>query len=1589
MTARYKSQLDAFIETVKKNLEDGAGDPALARFVPAFLSSFPIIEMESFVPAEAAELAQVCFSHLKQPFTGEPRIVIDRSERRERPYIILLNQDMPYLVDSISAALRSFGLTLEAVIHPILSVRRSADGTFEEFSPDDKSGRGWHKESLIFVELSLIPPTVRTEIIAERLELVLQAVRLAHADKQPMLDRLDRVTKDIGNIAEAKEVTAFLKWLKQGHFIWLGYVEYRFDGLDVHVVPESEAGIMRLPECDFKPKGLLTISKEALVLSRTGNVLELSKSSRISPVHRPAHMDYVSIRRFDAKGNATHEYRFIGLYAPEVYLEETETIPIIRRKVAAVFERSGFDPMSFNGKRIRMTVEFLPRDELLQFSEDELYDLCMGVVALETHPMSLRLFTRRDVYGLFLSCLVYIPKEYFTTPNRLKIQSVIQQAFHAQLTTHYTQVTDAPHARLHLILQTLPGQVPEVDIPALQKELTQLLTPWEERLHESLAEAAGPETGEALYHEFSPAFPADYQHRFEPATAVADVMAAEAALRTGQYQCSLEAGIDPLPGVFTIKTFNAAEPDAPLSLFIPILENMGLTVIHEHPYHFRARSGGVVGVREFVVTTADRTVPDLDAIRPLFQEALLKIWQGEVESDAFNQLILNPGLSWRQVLVLRAYSRYLRQAGFTYSHELMASVFARNPRLARLVSRLFETRFSPEDIRDRRTVFMGILAEIEHLLADVTNADDDRVMRRYTALIQATLRTNYFQQSAEGEPKPYISFKFDGAKVPELPLPRPYAEIFVYSARFEGVHLRGGRVARGGLRWSDRREDYRTEILGLVKAQMVKNAVIVPVGAKGGFVLKQALGMNRDAYLQEGVTCYKMYLRGLLDITDNLKNGKVVPPANVVRHDKDDPYLVVAADKGTATFSDYANGVSAEYGFWLGDAFASGGSAGYDHKEMGITARGGWISVVRHFREMGMDPNKDVVTVVGIGDMAGDVFGNGLLMSDTLKLVAAFNHLHIFIDPDPDPAKSFKERKRLFETPRITWADYNPKLISKGGGVFERKAKSIPVSPEMKARFAIKTDTITPDELIKAVLCSPVDLLWNGGIGTFVKAGNESHEEVGDRANNTIRVNGKDLRCKVVGEGGNLGFTQQGRIEYARSGGRINTDAIDNSAGVDCSDHEVNIKIALSRAMTEGVLDVETRNTFLESMTDEVARLVLRDNQLQTQAISISAMQGMLLFDSQERLMHHLERQGLLDRALEFLPSDEALAERRTRGAPLTRPELAVLLGYSKIALYNELLSSDFPDDPYLERELFRYFPTHMQEQYPGYIKSHALRREIIATASTNSIINRVGSDFINQISEDTGLSVVEVARAYCLTREVFDLRTLWGRIEGMDGQMPAETQVMLFNDINDFVRHQTFWFLRNAPHPLNLGEEVARFQERVKELETILKETVTGSHADLLAARIAEYTDAGTPEDLAEAVARLTHLLLPACDLITAAAETITPLTDVCRAYFDLQDTLRIGTLLDRVDDVEIFDYWTRLGIQTLVQDIYDEMRRMTVLALEKRDLAGWLKDRSAVVSRYRTYADELAAASHMDMPLLLVAHRRLQAILHYLPGK
>lgn len=1576
-------------------------------FLPLFYAHAPLAFLESSTPSDLCSIAQQILAFIQPRSSAAKRLVrvFNPEEkihgwRSERTVVELNTDDSPFILDSVTAEISQQGYRIYEIVHPVLRVARTSEGNIALVSAMRDAENKGKPESIMHLEISHIADAGARKKLEQDIGHVLELVRFAVDDWRQVLEKAKGVLRYLEksilpfDALYIEEVRAFLTWLLNNNFTFLGYREYVFreakGRLTLEPIEDTELGIFRSRIEGFRPQGLQGLPRKALEALRQPSLLEITKSTRKSRVHRPAHMDYIGIKKFDAAGKVVGEFRLLGLFTSTVYFQSATLIPIIRDKIDAIVKRAGFLPDSHNGKALLSILENYPRDELFQISEQDLFTICMGILEMLERPQP-RLFVRHDRFGRFVSGIVFIPRERFSTSIRLQVQQVLEQAYRGRMSDYYVQLGETLLARVHYIIATdAEHPVEGVQVADIEKKLLDITSSWVDGLRQTLIKQRGEREGETLFQRYVEAFPEAYKDQYSAMQTCYDIYKLEQAGEKEDIAVELYRRGSDERFSYHLKIYHHEQ--VTLSDILPTLENMGFQAVDEFTYYVtpkgREKGMWLLHFRLRVRDGGSGNEQALKTIKPQFEEALVKIWHKEIGSDALNQLILLAELPWRDVAILRTYSKYIQQTAFPYSHEFMCEALSSHPKLARILVELFYLRFEKPYVKARIGKAEMLLKAMDEALSSVSNVSEDRVIRQFRDTITATLRTNFFQKNLDGKDKPYISIKLDSAKVPNLPLPLPFVEIFVYSHQVEGIHLRGGKVARGGLRWSDRKADFRTEVLGLMKAQMVKNSVIVPVGSKGGFVVKYPVQGNREEALAQGIECYKTFLRGLLDLTDNIVKSKVVPPCDVVRHDEDDPYLVVAADKGTATFSDIANGISAEYGFWLGDAFASGGSAGYDHKKMAITARGGWVSVHRHFQEIGLDTQKDDFTAVGIGDMSGDVFGNGMLQSKHIRLVAAFNHQHIFIDPNPDAAASFKERQRLFNLPRSSWSDYDSKLISAGGGIFERKAKSIHLSRQIKELLDINRNDITPEELIRKILSARVDLLWNGGIGTYVKASSESNESVGDKTNDTVRINGAELRCKVVGEGGNLGFTQLGRIEYALKGGRLNTDAIDNSGGVDCSDHEVNMKIALRHAIDTGKLTLKKRDTLLAEMTDEVASLVLRNNFLQTQRLTIAELQGGSLVEPLNIFMQSLEREGSLKRKVEFLPDEEAIKTRRGMGRGLTRPELSVLLAYAKIHLFNELMRSELPDDPYFEEDLLRYFPEPMRRRFATEIKEHELRRELVATIVANSIVNRVGITFFHQLSDESGMDGCNIARSYTATRDAFGLRGLWLEIEALSGIIPVRTQVELFLEVEHLIERGTLWFLRNMPQPLDVAKAVEELHPGIGALTACLDRILSRPVKEDRDRRLEGYVGQNVPRTLAKKIANL-DALASACDIVQVTRGGKFSLDTVGQIYFDLGMRLNLGWLRISARKLLSDSYWNRLSIRTLVLVLFEQQRRLTAAVLaDCKDnrcagtLDAWCKANRNDLERYDQFIQELKKQESIDLSMLTVAIRRVEAI-------
>ena len=1578
---------------------DADESQALFDFASVYLSFFPI---DAWIGRELSDLHG--FLHglwyfIQKGVRTRPRIAVFNPNIEEhgwmcgRTVITVLQRDMPFLVDSIRLELNRRDVPIHVVQSTVMGMRRARGGQLQEVVPaHELNGDRRKAEALIYIEINL---HAEEQLVGLRrsLEKLFKDIDNVVKDYEPVVDKLDQVRGNLeAHRAVATESISFLDWLKDSHFTFLGYREYDLVakgrkklGLQERV--EERLGIFKKLEVGTPAWNDISANEGMTNFHSSEDVVFFSKSSTRSNVHRGVYPDYIVVKRFDDRGEVCGEARFLGLFTYSVLNMSPMQIPLLRKKVNRLIERTQLDTRGYYGKNLIREIENFPKEELFQSDDDTLFRNIRAVAAINGRHV-VRLIIREDPFGSFVNCMVYVPRDLYSTEVRLRIQRAIGEVLGSNECDSTTFFSESILARAQFVFRIDEDVKPNIDVEALEETIRDITNNWESHLQLALVEHFGEAKGITMYEHYREAFSQGYQESFDARSAVTDIGMIERLPSTNGIAMTLYRPVGAAEDSMRFKVMYQNEP-LELSTVIPILENLGLRVLAEHPYRISQPGGGVIWMHDFRLAFGLPVAVDVHAVRGTFEEAFANILSGATESDGFNRLILGARLNWREVTLLRAYANYMKQIGFNTTQDFIADTLAQHPEITRNLVALFRTSFDPRVNKgagdeERRTE--RLRSKVIAALDEVANLNEDLTLRRYLDLINATLRTNYFQKHPDGRDKAYISIKFSPREIPDMPAPRPMFEIFVYSPKVEGVHLRGGKVARGGLRWSDRLQDYRTEVLGLVKAQQVKNAVIVPDGAKGGFVPKQLnKEMSRDEYQAEGVACYQTFIRGLLDVTDNLVDGDVVTPDNVIPKDWHDPYLVVAADRGTATFSDIANDIALEYNFWLGDAFASGGSQGYDHKGMGITARGAWVSVQRHFREKRIDIQQQDFTVIGVGDMAGDVFGNGMLLSEHIRLQAAFNHLHIFIDPNPDAAASFKERQRLFALPRSSWEDYDKQLISKGGGVFSRAAKSIRITAAMRKAFDITADTLTPNELINALLKAPVDMIWNGGIGTYVKASWETHAMVGDKANDGLRVDGDELRCKVFGEGGNLGMTQLARVEFALNGGACNTDFIDNAAGVDCSDHEVNIKILLEQLVKAGDLTLKQRNRLLAAMTGEVAALVLQNNYRQTLAISIAEHEVAQRQTEYRRFIDFLESGKRLDRKLEFLPSDEAIVDRQGQGKSLTRPELSVLISYAKVMLKETLINSDISEDRYIAREVETAFPARLRKKYLRNIYKHRLKPEIVATQVANDMINNLGITAAHRLLETSGASLPDVARAYIVSRDVFQFERFQAYIASLDNEVPADFQHDLMSNMIRRVRRGTRWFLRNRRLGLDPAKEVATFEQGLLDIQEATAQMVRGTARDEWQQRREKLENYGVSEEWVSALS-MPGNLFSGLSIMEAAMLTEQPLLDVAEIYYYLLDDLSLNWFATQISEVRVETHWQAIARETHIDDLDAHLRTLTCnLAAMRRGrpvdelVAAWSDQHSRMVRRWRATVNEVQAASVTDYAMFSVASREL----------
>jgi glutamate dehydrogenase len=1572
-------------------------EPKRAEAVDAFAQQFyATVPVEDLVNRRLDDFYGATLSvwqFLQHHDLADPKVQVFNPDFEEHgwqsthTFVAVLHKDMPFLVDSVRIALNRRGLTVHAIQNAVLAVERSASHELENVVSARGDNAPEVRESLIVIEVDRHSDPNSLAAIEQELHDVLRDVRTAVNDYDSMCTRIRDAIQELEKVCppqidpdDHEESIAFLEWLLNDNFTFLGYDEYVLENGALKLDPDSVQGVFRLDQPRYgehirSPEGIDEQNGYVLV----PQLLSFAKSAHHSRVHRPTYPDYITVDRYDDDGNVIGERRFFGLLAATVYNESPRHIPLLRRKLKAVIDLAGFSSQGHNGKQLLQVLEVYPRDDLFHIDTEALASTALGILNIRERRQ-VRLFVREDISGKFYSCLIFVPRDVFSTQLRQNIQRLLCEEMDAHFGDFNTYLSESVLARVQLILRFNGDSPGQFDLARLETKIAQLARSWRDELQAAMVEGFGEERANHLMDGFHEAFSASYREDFSARTAVYDVQHLLALDSEDDLALSHYRPLEEQNGGVKLKLYHR-HTQIPLSDVLPMMENLGLRVIGERPYEINAPEERY-WVHDFNLEHSGADI-SLSDMREDFTQAFKRIWAGEADNDGYNRLIISAGLDWREVAMLRGYARYLKQIRFSMSQEYIATTLNNYADITRELVELFKQRFDPEvESHDGE----ACLARINDRLENVASLNDDQLLRRFMELIQATLRTNYYQRDEDGGHKDYIAYKLAPSQVTGMPKPRPAYEIFVCSPRVEGVHLRGGKVARGGLRWSDRLEDFRTEVLGLVKAQQVKNAVIVPVGAKGGFVCKRMPeNADRETRQNEGIACYQTFIRALLDVTDNFDGGDVVPPDNVVRHDDDDAYMVVAADKGTATFSDIANEISLEYGHWLGDAFASGGANGYDHKKMGITARGAWESVQRHFRGLGVNTQSDTFSVVGIGDMGGDVFGNGMLLSDQIELIGAFNHLHIFVDPTPDAGPTFAERQRLFDMPRSSWEDFDNSLISEGGGIFSRSAKSIAITPQMQQAFGISEERLAPTELIHAMLTAKVDLVWNGGIGTYVKGADETDVDVGDKANDALRVNGAELNCRVIGEGGNLGCTQRGRMEAAAKGIRVYADFIDNAGGVNCSDHEVNIKILIDEVVKRGDMTDKQRNQLLAEMTEEVAELVIKDNYRQTQALDLSELLSQQSIGAYRRFVSELEEAGEIDRELEFLPADDVLKERTANAQGMLLPELAVLISYAKSTLKGDLIESDVPDDSYVHHHIERLFPKVLVERYTEEMNDHRLNREIVATQVANDLVDHMGIVFVRRLMDSTGLGRAEIARAYIVARESFNLPALWADIEALDNKVPGHVQYSMMLGLMRMIRRATRWFLRQHTG-LSVEDTIDYFGSRLATLQGNIGELLSGEELEAWERRRDELVEAGVPETLAVNVAAAPSLYA-GLGIIQAARHADEAPQCVAEVFYEIGSRLELPWMIQQVSQLEARDAWQAQARETFRDDIDRQQLALTtsVLTLEaasssaEEKVAQWLEQNVELHSRWCRLINEVRSGSESGFALFTVAVRAL----------
>ncbi len=1578
VTNRLECQIDDFDEEILQSLSSRANKGALyTKFIRRFLNYIPVDYRLAAKTKIFGDFAEEAYEFFKNLPASQQKIEITKTRfnNEDALNILILEKNIPFVVDSLNTLITKLGLETVFLFHPVISCVRDENGNLQ-----DILGKYERKdsESLVYIKVLGSFDDAAIQDIKTKIVDVMNLVSQTLDSWQLMLDKIDNLSHEIErnlpNKAEKSsqqaDVLDFIAWIKKNNITFLGVIE--FDAKKEAIT--GETGVKSIWQGNLdEMKALIRFSKGPDYVNHS---VMLGKLNKISPIHRNVLVDYIIFKQFDEKGEYVKGVVVLGLYGTAIYYQSIQTIPILSKKMNYVLEMSNFPPDGYNVKKIKNIIESLPRDILIQVDERDLYCMCMHMLsAVLSHK--LKLFMQQDWSRSFIDLVIFMPREKLTPETHHNINNYLSEKFNCEIISDNITVVSQDFIHLFVTISIKDQSYLNFSHEEMQKDLVQITTNWSDALIEKFCEVYGEHEGRRKYREVESSFSNEYRYKFTADNVIEDLSYIQNAAQKKELVYNFVSSEQE----FKLKIYSP-EQSLRLSDILPPIENLGFIAIEEQSFFIRETTKFCnIWLYEFKLSPIEAINIDVVTLKHNIEEALDKIAHNELESDNLCKLVTLAGFDWVKVKVIKSLTSYLAQTGFLYSKDYIQQVLVKHYKYSEMLFQLFELMFSPS--KHSSTQAENLVAEMISYLEGVEISAEDKVLSNMRLIIQATLRTNFYQKDkVTGSYKKYFSFKFDSKKVPDLPLPVPFAEIFVYSNDFEGLHLRGGKVGRGGIRWSDRGEDYRREVLGLMKAQMAKNTIIVPTGSKGAFFVKlMQSDYSREEYMQKVVHCYQDFLRGLLDITDNLVDNKVVQPVNTITYDDPNPYLVVAADKGTGSFSDYANAISAEYNFWLRDAFASGGSLGYDHKKIGITSKGAWIAAKAHLQAAGIDAHKEPFTVVGIGDMSGDVFGNGLLSSEYMKLVGAFNHQHIFLDPNPDPKASFLERKRLFNLPRSSWSDYDPKLLSKGGMIYNRSAKIVELTPEIQALLGIGETKITPERLIRALLQLDVDLIWNGGIGTYIKATSENNIEISDKSNDNVRINGSEIRAKVVAEGGNVGVSQLGRVEYALAGGAINTDFIDNSAGVDCSDHEVNIKIALNLAVETGKITMDQRNKLLADMTDQVRDLVLEDNHDQHLAITITTLSSAFDTESFSQLIKDLEKNKLLDSKVEFLPTKTELARRSALGQGYTRPELAILLSYSKMALEFDLLDSKITKDKYFDEHLVKYFPKMMQQDFREVILQHPLRHEIIKTVMVNKMVNCLGGTTINYIKVNTGASVDEIVKAYEIVVKIFNLEDIWEEVEDLF-EVPLSVRIEMFTDLIRSMRRGINWFLRHSKSPINIQEVIDQYQGHVLKLSQNIDKILSGAAKTKFLSRVEYYHNAGVRQELAVSTAML-EMLISVFDVIFLAEKTSSDITNTAQIYFESGEKLSLDWLRYNCELQRNESYWNRLSVQSLKDDFYDKQKRLVCIInknSKKIDIESWLENNATYMSIFVKFIEEIKTQEMIDLSMIILANKKLE---------